>query len=103
MPIWWEGECVTVRTYGRRMPRISAFYGITILMYFRDHNPPHFHARYSGHEAKFCLDGMLISGRIPRRAGRLVRDWSRLHQIELERCWDHAVSGELPGTIMPLR
>jgi phosphomannomutase len=29
-----------------RMPRISAFYGIVIAMYFDDHGPPHFHARY---------------------------------------------------------
>jgi hypothetical protein len=26
------------------MPRISAFYGIVITMYFRDHPLPHFHA-----------------------------------------------------------
>jgi hypothetical protein len=30
------------------VPRISEFYGIVIEMYFRDHPPPHFHARYSG-------------------------------------------------------
>jgi hypothetical protein len=29
------------------MPRISEFYGITILMFFGDHNPPHFHVRYA--------------------------------------------------------
>ena len=26
------------------MPRISAFYGIVIYMYIRDHGPPHVHA-----------------------------------------------------------
>jgi hypothetical protein len=30
------------------VPRISAFYGIVIEMYFGDHPPPHFHARYGG-------------------------------------------------------
>jgi predicted metallo-beta-lactamase superfamily hydrolase len=29
------------------MPRISAFYGIVIAMYYRDHHPPHFHAIYA--------------------------------------------------------
>ena len=33
------------------MPVISRFYGILIVMYFNDHNPPHFHAKYSGDEA----------------------------------------------------
>ena len=33
------------------MPRISEFYGIVIEMFFRDHPPPHFHARYAGEEA----------------------------------------------------
>ena len=27
-----------------RVPRISAFYGIAIYMYYPDHAPPHFHA-----------------------------------------------------------
>ena len=30
------------------MPEISRFYGIIIAMFFDDHNPPHFHARYAG-------------------------------------------------------
>lgn len=33
------------------MPRVSAFYRIVIAMYFDDHPPPHFHARYGEHEA----------------------------------------------------
>jgi hypothetical protein len=28
------------------MPEISRFFGIFIRMYFDDHDPPHFHARY---------------------------------------------------------
>ena len=34
-----------------RVPTISAFYGIVINMYARDHAPPHFHAEYGEHEA----------------------------------------------------
>ena len=33
------------------MPEISRFYGIVIKMFFDDHNPPHFHAQYTGQEA----------------------------------------------------
>jgi len=35
------------------MPIISRFYGIVIVMYFNDHNPPHFHAKYAESEALF--------------------------------------------------
>lgn len=31
---------------GGIIPTISMFYGIIISMYFNDHMPPHFHARY---------------------------------------------------------
>jgi hypothetical protein len=38
------------------VPRISEFYGIVIEMYFADHAPPHFHARYSGEEALIVIE-----------------------------------------------
>ena len=28
------------------MPEISRFFGIIIAMFYDEHNPPHFHARY---------------------------------------------------------
>lgn len=84
------------------MPRISSFYGITILMFFGDHNPPHVHARYGGQVARVALDGTVLDGEIPRRAIRLVREWISIHQTELELCWERAVNHEPPGTIDPL-
>jgi len=32
------------------MPIISQFYGIVIAMYWNDHSPPHFHAKYGEQE-----------------------------------------------------
>ena len=57
------------------MPRISAFYGITIWMYWNEgrHARPHFHARYSGQGASVDFDGELVAGRLPRRALAMVR------------------------------
>ena len=69
------------------MPRISSFYGITILMFFGDHNPPHFYARYSGHSARFALNGEMLAG-APARARRLINEWAALHGAELESCWE---------------
>lgn len=55
------------------MPEISRFYGIIIRMYFNDHNPPHFHAAYSGSEAVIDINTLaVIAGRLPPRAMGLV-------------------------------
>ena len=32
------------------MPQISYFLGVIIRMFYRDHNPPHFHAVYTDFE-----------------------------------------------------
>ncbi len=52
------------------MPRISAFYGIAIYMYYRDHAPPHFHAIYGEYEATVAIEtAEVLEGRLPRRTG----------------------------------
>jgi len=38
------------------MPTISTFYSILIRMFFNDHAPPHFHARYREFEATINID-----------------------------------------------
>ena len=50
------------------MPTISAFYGIVIAMFFDDHDPPHFHARYGEHRARFAVaSGDPLDGDLPAR------------------------------------
>ncbi|KAA2241046.1 DUF4160 domain-containing protein [Salinarimonas soli] len=57
------------------MPTISIFFGIVIQMYWRDHNPPHLHAFYQGHEALFEIEtGEVIAGSLPATARRIVGD-----------------------------
>lgn len=84
------------------MPIISRFYGILIAMYFNDHNPPHFHAKYSGYEALFNFEGDVIDGDLPKRAVAFVREWIALHQEELVLNWENARSGEPLNYIAPL-
>jgi hypothetical protein len=57
----------------------SAFYGITIWMYWDEgqHARPHFHARYAGDAASVAFDGTLIAGTLPPRAlGMLRAQWT---------------------------
>ncbi|HEV2999119.1 MAG TPA: DUF4160 domain-containing protein [Solirubrobacteraceae bacterium] len=86
------------------MPRISAFYGVVIAMYWREghHTIPHFHARYGGEEAAIAVDGTVLGGSLPPRALRLVRDWARLHELELRANWARAQQLEPLQPIEPL-
>jgi hypothetical protein len=84
------------------MPTISAFYGIYIRMYLRDHPPPHFHASYGEFEAFVAIEnGEIIEGRLPTVARRLVREWALGHRDELLGNWERARAGQplerIPG------
>lgn len=84
------------------MPVISRFYGIIIIMYFNDHNPPHIHAKYAGHEAIFNFNEDVIEGKLPTRAIKFVQEWMQQHQDELIDNWEKARRGEPLNTIAPL-
>lgn len=85
------------------MPRISQFFGIVIAMYYSDHSPPHFHARYGNHEALIGLDSpRVLRGWLPPRALALVLEWASLHRLELEVDWIRAVRGLPLAPIPPL-
>lgn len=86
------------------MPEISRFYGIKIYFFFRDHNPPHFHASYGSYEALISINSLeIIQGSLPKRALLLVVEWALLHREELMKAWEIAVKGEIPAKIKPLR
>jgi hypothetical protein len=86
------------------MPRISAFYGIVIEMYYGDHPPPHFHARHGDYRAKVAIaTGDVIAGALPGRALRLVREWIAEHRDELDANWERVTRHEDAQPIEPLR
>ena len=84
------------------MPELCRFEGIVLRMYRHDHPPPHFHAIHGETEAVYGLDGTCMAGSLPRAQHKLVRAWARVHQAELERCWNRAQSDDPIGTIEPL-
>ncbi len=94
---------VVSRRYVRAVPRISAFYGIVIAMYFDDHPPPHFHAKYGDHQAQIEIaTGEVLHGFLPRRALKLVQEWTDLHRNELSADWERAEQEEPLASIEPL-
>jgi len=86
------------------MPKISEFFGIAIYMYYREHQPPHFHAIYGDEEALIAIDTLaVIAGRLSPRAIGLVSEWASLHKDELLEDWRLAESRMPLARIEPLR
>jgi hypothetical protein len=83
------------------MPEISRFLGIIICMYYDDHNPPHFHAKYRNYEITIEIKSGLIKGNFPTRALNAVLEWHKLHQEELMADWELAINDQPLNKIEP--
>ena len=72
-------------------------------MFFNDHTPPHFHARYGEFEATIQISTLeVIQGELPRRALNLVQEWAMIHREELLDDWRLCRDNTLPAKIEPL-
>jgi hypothetical protein len=72
-------------------------------MYFKDHNPPHFHAIYGDDSAEISIkDFALIEGKLSPKAMSLVIEWALQHQNELLENWNALSNGGVWKTIEPL-
>ena len=85
------------------MPEICRFYGIIIAMFYDDHNPPHFHARYGRDKATIEINSLrVLEGKLPPRALGLVIEWASQHHEELLEDWELARSNQPLRKIAPL-
>jgi hypothetical protein len=85
------------------MPIISMFFGIVIRMFYREHEPAHFHAEYQGQQGKFGLEGEILAGSIQSKTAlRLIREWASSHRDELVANWNRMKAGEPLERIEPL-
>lgn len=84
------------------MPIISRFLGIVITMYWQDHAPPHFHAKYGEYEITVDIQNGIVEGKFPKRALKHVLEWYELHQEELLKDWELCQKSENPEVIAPL-
>lgn len=77
--------------FKRRMPRVSAFYGLEVYLYYNDEHPPHVHVTLPGYHAAVGIDPVrLIDGALTNRAESMVLGWAGLYQPELRTGWDLA-------------
>ena len=85
------------------MPEVSRFLGIVIAMYFKEHAPPHFHAKYGNQRAAFSINELqLIEGKLPQRIVSLVLEWAFQHREELLENWNRVQQREQIRKIEPL-
>ncbi len=76
---------------------------ILIRMFYNDHPPPHFHARYGEFEATLDISTLeVIEGRLPGRALNLVQEWATMHREELLDDWRLCRANTAPMKIEPL-
>ena len=84
------------------MPIISRFLGIVITMYWQDHSPTHFHAKYGEYKITVDIQSGVVEGKFPKRALKHVLEWYELHQDELLKDWELCQKSEMPESIKPL-
>lgn len=77
------------------MPTLSMFFGIIVRMWHDDHPPPHIHVEYQGFEALVNIaTGEVAEGELPRKVASIVKEWSQVHQAELQANWHRAQNFE---------
>ena len=84
------------------MPTISIFFGILIKIYYREHNPPHFHAYYQAYEAIYDIQKVhRMAGKLPPKAEKIVIEWAKEYRFELMNNWNLMEKGKplhkIPG------
>jgi len=84
------------------MPIISQFFGISIYMFWKDHMPAHFHAKYSGEEITMDIETGTVQGKMSMRAVSLINEWRQLHIEELRNDWSLALAKAALNEIQPL-
>jgi hypothetical protein len=86
------------------MPRVSAFYGVVIYMYWneRDHPVAHLHAYHAGRRASVSAEGDVLAGSLESRAQQFVREWAVLRHDEILANWERARRNEPLLGIDPL-
>ena len=84
------------------MPVVSQFLGIIISIYYNEHNPPHFHAKYGEYKIIVHIHTGVVEGKFPKRALKHILEWYELHKDELLEDWELCAKKEMPKSIEPL-
>ena len=84
------------------MPIISRFFGIIVFMVRREHQPPHFHAKYGDQEVIVEIQTGKVTGNISPRVLDMVQEWREMHEDDLIADWELAEENKPLKRIKPL-
>jgi len=84
------------------MPIVSNFFGIIIYMYWREHHPAHFHAKYGNDEIIVEIETGKVTGKMSPKAISLIQEWRELFKKELLLDWNLAEERKNLKRIKPL-
>jgi hypothetical protein len=79
------------------VPTVAVIFGLTIMLFYEDHDPAHFHVRGPGFSAKVMLADLSLAsvrGELRSRDVRRIREWALRHRAELWDNWLRARRGE---------
>lgn len=80
------------------MPTIAMVEGVRIMIYFRDHLPPHLHAVLGSSEAQISIvTGDVLQGSLPRAKLRAVQGWLAAHREQVAYIWTEIRAGRYGG------
>jgi hypothetical protein len=75
------------------MPTVAIVAGMAILLYYDDHDPPHFHIRAANFRAKVAIHDLSVIevvGRMKPSEIRAIQRWARRHKSALRDNWRRA-------------
>ena len=71
-------------------------------MHWKEHSPPHFHAKYQDQEITMDIKTGKINGAISKKALQLINEWRKKHIRELLKDWQLASNRKSLNNIQPL-
>jgi hypothetical protein len=74
------------------VPTIAIIAGVRVVIYPKDHLPPHLHAMLGGQSARISiLTGEVLEGDLPRSKLRAVLEWLAANRPRVAYAWREIV------------
>ena len=70
------------------MPTIAIVAGVRVIIYPKDHLPPHLHVKFAEYEAMISIaTGDVLEGSLPRAKLKAIKDWLSAHRDQVAYVW----------------
>ena len=82
------------------MPTIAIVDSVRLVMYWNDHDPPHFHALLAENRAVIEIETFtVVEGHLPKHKLRAILKWAASRQDALFAAWRNTQALRPSGTI----